>query len=92
MRHDRLAMLDGALVSASGLLWWQLLVSAIAGLAIAGQRVLSGLACSGLLLLKAPLLLPVLGIGLLLLALERQHSRAQWLLLLVGLAIGLLPV
>ena len=27
MRHGRLAMLDGTLVSASGLLWWQLLMS-----------------------------------------------------------------
>ena len=40
---------------------------------------------------QSPLLLPVLGIGLLLLALERQHSRAQWLLLILGLALGLLP-
>ncbi len=27
MRHGRFAMLDGALVSASGLLWWPLLLS-----------------------------------------------------------------
>ena len=92
MRHGRLAMLDGALVSASGLLWWQLLVSRhCRGWPLLGCGLLSGLACSGLLLLKAPLLLPVLGIGLLLLALERQHSRAQWLLLILGLALGLLP-
>jgi len=92
MRHGRLAMLDGALVSASGLLWWQLLVSRhCRGCPLLGCGVLSGFACSGLLLLKAPLLLPVLGIGLLLLALERKHSSTQWLVLLVGLALGLLP-
>ena len=92
MRHGRLAMLDGALVSASGLLWWQLLVSRhCRGWPLLGCGLISGLACSGLLLLKGPLLLPVLGIGLLLLALERKHSSTQWLLLFLGLAIGLLP-
>jgi 4-amino-4-deoxy-L-arabinose transferase-like glycosyltransferase len=88
MRHGRLAMLDGALVSASGLLWWQLLR--------ARQRPFSagiwaGLGGSALLLLKAPALLPVLGAGLLLLALDRTLDRRGWLLLGAGLALGLLP-
>jgi 4-amino-4-deoxy-L-arabinose transferase-like glycosyltransferase len=92
MRHGRLAMLDGSLVSASGLLWWQLLVSRQSrSWNLLGCGLLSGLACSTLLLLKAPLVLPVLGIGLLLLLLERQHSSTQWLLLFSGLALGLLP-
>ena len=60
-------------------------------LAIAGQRGAEWLGLQRLAAAQTPLLLPVLGIGLLLLALERQHSRAQWLLLLVGLALGLLP-
>ena len=73
MRHGRLAMLDGALVSASGLLWWQLLRSRQSrGWKLLGCGVLAGLACSALLLLKAPLVIPVLGIGLLLLPLEQQ--------------------
>ena len=92
MRHGRLAMLDGALVSASGLLWWQLLRSRqCRGWLLVGCGVLAGLACSALLLLKAPLVLPVLGIGLLLLLLERQLNRQQWLLLLISLFVGLLP-
>ena len=92
MRHGRLAMLDGALVSASGLLWWQLLLCRqCRGWRLLGCGVLAGLACSALLLLKAPLVIPVLGIGLLLLLLERQLGAQQWLVLLLGLAIGLLP-
>ena len=92
MRHGRLAMLDGALVSASGLLWWQLLISRqCRSWGLLGCGLLSGLAGSALLLLKAPLLLPVLGIGLLLLVLDQRHSRTQWLLLLIGLTLGLLP-
>ena len=77
MRHGRLAMLDGALVSASGLLWWQLLVSRqCQGLAVTGLRssqwgwLAAPCCCS-----KHHLLLPVLGIGLLLLLLERQLGR-----------------
>ncbi|TGH20965.1 MAG: phospholipid carrier-dependent glycosyltransferase, partial [Aphanocapsa feldmannii 277cI] len=62
-RHGRLAMLDGALVSASLLLWWGLLISR-------HQRGpgwgLSGLGGSAVLLLKPPALLGFLGLGLLL--------------------------
>ena len=92
MRHGRLAMLDGALVSASGLLWWQLLLCRQSrGWRLLGCGLLSGLACSALLLLKAPLVIPVLGIGLLLLLLERQLGAQQWLVLFLGLCLGLLP-
>jgi 4-amino-4-deoxy-L-arabinose transferase-like glycosyltransferase len=90
MRHGRLAMLDGALVSASGLLWWQLLRARQPN----QQRwagLWAGLGGSGLLLLKAPLLLPVLGAALLLLALDRLLNPHQWLALLLKLALGLLP-
>lgn len=68
MRHGRLAMLDGALVSAQGLLWWQLLR---ARRQRRGAALLAGLAGSGLLLLKGPVLLPTLTVGLALLAMER---------------------
>ena len=88
MRHGRLAMLDGALVSASGLLWWQLLR---AKQHPANGGFWAGLGGSGLLLLKAPTLLPVLAAGLLLLAMDRVLSKRQWLLLLSALALGLMP-
>ena len=88
MRHGRLAMLDGALVSASGLLWWQLLRARQRPL---GAGIWASLGGSALLLLKAPALLPGLGAGLLLLALDRALDRRGWLLLAGGLALGLAP-
>ena len=92
MRHGRLAMLDGALVSGAGLLWWQLLRSRWRpGAGSLGPALLAGLAGSALLLLKAPLLLPVLLAGLMLLALDRPLSRTGWWWLLLGLGLGLLP-
>ena len=92
MRHGRLAMLDGALVSGAGLLWWQLLRSRWRpGAGSLGPAFLAGLAGSALLLLKAPLLLPVLLAGLALLALDRGLSRTGWWWLLLGLGLGLLP-
>jgi len=87
MRHGRLAMLDGALVSAQGLLWWQLLR---ARRQRRGAALLAGLAGSGLLLLKGPVLLPTLTVGLALLALERP-AGLRWRPLLLGLLLGLLP-
>jgi len=52
---------------------------------------LAGLAASALLLLKAPVALPVLGGGLLLRLLDRDLNRKCWTQLGLGLAIGLLP-
>ena len=92
MRHGRLAMLDGALVSASGLLWWQLLRCRWrSGVQALRPGLVAGLASSALLLLKAPLLLPVLLAGLVLLAMDRALSQQGWCWLLLGLGLGLLP-
>tara|TARA_E500000178_G_scaffold88924_1_gene87768 strand:+ start:419 stop:2032 length:1614 start_codon:yes stop_codon:yes gene_type:complete len=92
MRHGRLAMLDGALVSASGLLWWQLLRCRwLSGVRALRPGLVAGLASSALLLLKAPLLLPVLLAGLVLLAMDRALSQQGWCWLLLGLGLGLLP-
>ena len=88
MRHGRLAMLDGALVSASALIWWQLLRSKQQPLQ---GGIWAGFSGSAILLLKAPSLIPVLGAGLLLLALDRVLSPRNWLLLLSAIALGLLP-
>ncbi len=87
MRHGRLAMLDGALVSAQGLLWWQLLRARRRPIQ---APLLAGLAGSGLLLLKGPVLLPTLAAGLALLALERPGTL-RWRPLLLALLLGLLP-
>ena len=60
-RHGRLLMLDGALISATLLLWWSLLLLLRRPRCGGG---LAGLACSALLLLKAPVVPPFLAIGL----------------------------
>jgi hypothetical protein len=88
MRHGRLAMLDGALVSASGLIWWQLLRAKKQPLA---GGLGAGFGGSAILFLKAPTLLPVLGAGLILLSLDRVLTRRHWLLVVLGIAIGLTP-
>ncbi len=90
MRHGRLAMLDGAQLSAMALLWWGLLRSRGA------RRVwidgaLAGLAGSALLLLKAPILLPALAAGGLGLLLDPCPGPRRWRSLAFGLAMGLLP-
>lgn len=52
---------------------------------------LAGLATSALLLLKAPVALPVLAGTLLLRLLQRDLDRRQWAWLGLGVALGLLP-
>jgi 4-amino-4-deoxy-L-arabinose transferase-like glycosyltransferase len=92
-RHGRLAMLDGAQLTAMALLWWFLLRSRTAEgrQAAAREGLLAGLAGSALLLLKAPILLPALAAGLLGLALDPARRRGGWLPLLAGLVVGLVP-
>ncbi|MCP9851096.1 glycosyltransferase family 39 protein [Cyanobium sp. Morenito 9A2] len=90
MRQGRLAMLDGAQLSAMALLWWALLRSR------RGQRVwangaVAGLGGSALLLLKAPILLPALLAGFLGLAFDPTPGPKRWRWLLAGLVVGLLP-
>jgi len=93
-RHGRLAMLDGVQLLAMVLLWLGLLRAQrrrakAAGL-IAGGFI-AGLAASGLLLLKAPVVLPVLASGLLLRLLDRDLRGRDWAWLGLGLALGLAP-
>lgn len=91
-RHGHLLMLDGGQLVAMVLLWWAVLG---AGAAPAPRNLSSGLvaglAASALLLLKAPVALPVLAGTLLLRWLERDLSRRHWAALAVGLILGLLP-
>ena len=60
-RHGRLLMLDGAMISATLLLWWGLLLLRSHPRRGAG---LAGLACSALLLLKPPAAMAFLVVGL----------------------------
>ncbi len=52
---------------------------------------LAGLATSALLLLKAPVAFPMLAGTLLLRLLERDLDRRRWILMALGVALGLLP-
>ncbi len=90
-RHGRLAMLDGAQLTAMVLLWLGLLQSSRQPVAALRGGMVAGLAGSGLLLLKAPVVLPVLGTGLLLRLLDRELPARSWRWLGAGLALGLLP-
>ncbi|MFN5698624.1 MAG: hypothetical protein ACK486_16535, partial [Cyanobacteriota bacterium] len=91
-RHGRLVMLDGAQLSAMALLGWGLLQ-----LPAGGERgtfrwgAVVGLAGSALLLLKAPLALPLLAGSLLIRWLDRDLSPRRGLVLLLAIAAGLLP-
>ncbi|MCS5699029.1 4-amino-4-deoxy-L-arabinose transferase [Cyanobium sp. FGCU-52] len=103
-RHGRLAMLDGTQLSLIAALWLCLLHLARRPLQ-SRPALLAGLAGSGLLLLKAPMLLPVLALGLTGLAIDPRRPLAvrtpagrpvrawalrRWLpLLLAGLLPGL---
>jgi 4-amino-4-deoxy-L-arabinose transferase-like glycosyltransferase len=90
-RHGRLVMLDGTQLAAVLLLWWAALgpQSRRGSLLLHGG--LMGLATSALLLLKAPLALPVLAGTLVLRAWDRSSGKGPWGWLLAGLALGLLP-
>ncbi len=93
MRHGRLAMLDGSLISAMALQWWAVL-SLPQDPQPAEQRrwgLIAGGAASAILLLKAPASLPLLLGACLLLGWERRWRPRQWLPLLGWIAIGLMP-
>lgn len=93
MRHGRLAMLDGSLISAVALQWWALLSLPPDPKPADDRRwgLIAGGAASAIMLLKAPASLPLLAGACLLLGLERRWRPRQWLPLLSWIAIGLLP-
>ena len=90
-RHGRLAMLDGALLVAMALQWWAVLGLDHRRGPSLRHALLAGLACSLLLLLKAPAAVPLLLGSLALRWLEPDRARPHWTPLLLGLALGLLP-
>jgi 4-amino-4-deoxy-L-arabinose transferase-like glycosyltransferase len=90
-RHGRLVMLDGTLLSAMALVWWALLQAEGPPRTLLRGGLVAGLATSALLLLKAPVALPVVITALLLRWSERDLRGRAWGWLLVALALGLLP-
>ncbi len=91
MRHGRMAMLDGTQLSAMALIWWGMLSTGLGRSQTLAGGVVAGLGGSGLLLLKAPVALPVLAVAVGLRWLDRALDRRGWGLLLAGLLLGLLP-
>lgn len=90
-RHGRLVMLDGSQLAALLLLWWAALSPDQRRGSLLLHGALMGVAGSALLLLKAPLALPVVAGTLLLRASDRELGKHHWPWLLAGLAVGLLP-
>jgi hypothetical protein len=100
-----MAMLDGTQLVAMLLVWLGVLLPAsphsspdrppAPGLRSGGNPITGGLLAgaggSALLLLKAPVALPVLMVALALRWLDRDLNRRAWAWLLIGLLLGLLP-
>ena len=90
-RHGRLVMLDGCQLAAILLIWGAVLTPDHRRGSLLLHGGLMGAGASALLLLKAPLAFPLLLATMLLRALDRELRPVQWLWLLGGLALGLLP-
>jgi 4-amino-4-deoxy-L-arabinose transferase-like glycosyltransferase len=90
-RHGRLAMLDGTQLTAMAVVWLGMLTAAPGRRRALAGGLLAGLGGSLLLLLKAPVALPVLGSALALRALERDLNRRTFTWLLIALLAGLMP-
>ncbi len=90
-RHGRLVMLDGTLLSAMVLVWWGLLLAKGPARSLLWGGLMAGLATSALLLLKAPVALPVLFFSLLLRWSDRDLRARAWCWLVLAVVLGLLP-
>ena len=90
-RHGRLVMLDGCQLAAILLIWWAVLTPDHRKGPLWLSGGVMGLGASALLLLKAPLAVPMVGATLALRAFDRELSRKEWCWLLGGLTIGCLP-
>ena len=87
-RHGRLAMLDGSQLSAMALVWLGLLSTTNRPRSAFGGGLLAGLGVSALLLLKAPVALPVLAGAMALRLADRELRRRPWFLTLIGTVVG----
>ena len=90
-RHAHLAMLDGLQLTAMATLWLGVLLAAAPARRALLAGALAGLAGTALLLLKAPVILPVLLVALGLRGWDRDLPARGWRWLLLGLSLGLLP-
>ena len=90
-RHAHLAMLDGLQLTAMATVWLGVLLASTPGRRALLAGGLAGLAGTALLLLKAPVILPVLLVTLGLRWCDRDLPARDWRWLLIGLALGLLP-
>jgi 4-amino-4-deoxy-L-arabinose transferase-like glycosyltransferase len=90
-RHGRMAMLDGAQLTAMALVWLGMLRAGRTARGALSAGLMAGLGGTLLLLLKAPVALPVLAVALLLRGLDRDLGTRSWRWLLTGLLLGLLP-
>ncbi len=89
-RHGRLAMLDGAQLSAMAFLWLMLLSLDKSHLDRI-RALLAGLVCSFLLLLKAPFVIPALLAGAIPTFLSKKFSKSSIWPLASFFGVGLLP-
>ena len=90
VRHGRLAMLDGTQLSAIALLWF-FLVSLDESRLDKFRFLGAGFACSFMLLLKAPLMIPALVAALLPLVWEKKFKRNNSFYFLRWFSFGLIP-
>lgn len=90
-RHGRLAMLDGTQLTAMALVWLGFLSAGKGPRRDLGGGLLAGLGGAMLLLLKAPVAVPVLAGALILRRLDGDLENRSWRWLLAGLLLGLLP-
>jgi hypothetical protein len=89
--HGRTAMLDGTQLSAMYACWLFMLLFSVSYEHTRAYGVGAGLCGSCLLLLKAPVVIPVVLIGTLFLATQPKRIHAPWGLFLAAFLIGLLP-
>ena len=90
-RHAHLAMLDGLQLSAMAALWLGLLLAEPGSGRQVACGLLTGLAGSALLLLKAPVALPTLLAAIALRWADGELRSRQWSLVLLGVGLGLVP-
>ena len=89
-RHGRMAMLDGTQLTVMALLWLGLM-QLISTDQPRRTGLLTGLAASAMLLLKAPLLVPAAAAGAVAIAWGKEWRHWQLPQTCLGIAVGLLP-
>jgi len=90
VRHGRLAMLDGPMLTAIALFW--LLLVSLDGSFFDKWRIFGvGIASSAMLLIKAPLILPVLFAASLPIVIEAKNSKLFNIKSIFYYSVGLLP-